>query len=53
MGACYHCRVHCPNVFDEKADKVNGEHVRIVYRKGRKHRSKVLIDSERPPAVTL
>lgn len=28
MDACYHCRVHCTNVFDEKADKVNGEHVR-------------------------
>lgn len=25
----------------------------VVYREGRKHRSKVLIDSERPPAVTL
>lgn len=25
----------------------------VVYRKGRKHRSKVLIESERPPAVAL
>lgn len=25
----------------------------VVYRKGRKHRGKVLIESERPPAVTV